>query len=1615
MNRILHNCSNHTKSLVLVTLLLLVANTLWANSDAVYEKVRVSARVNGTTSMAGLVYVSNKEENEEKIAYTNQKDLTIESTNYLGLYTPPVTVYLYVKEEGITDAVWIGWYNDAGALLQSGASDISVAIKPTQTSSPSNATLKYTAVWLQPTVEGDANGAESMLDLGVIKEYAQDLVVSQTQEYSISNYSKIEHFKLRDTDPINGFTITLDDVTEADADHKGNATMTVSYKATGIHGEKSGTTYLASTLYNGNYDGTSDFYKALHFKVKEDYTPEFKVTHDANSNALAVGTTSVGGMRTITLDANEVKDKNYAASAPMYSGFGRQQSTTVWKTYVEGEESGYEGLFTIVENPNSPTPTIQFNADAEKFKNLHEGASKTLTAELKVYCTYYDESNPAAAVEMPAPKTIYLSATVVQSNSATLLFGDNTDNPTTEVDLDTLSIGTNKNFKIPFIALNIKDMQTPIIEGEHKDFFDASISGSNVVVSIKKDASIPCGDISARITIRGTSTVDGETIKEASVNVSAEMYLGAPSVEAIGGDRKITFQWEPVFGATSYIVYKNANATQVQDTIEGTKYEEIVINNGDTRTYWFVAKNIHGCTSTIIGPVTGKAELQYITKANAAATGLKTGTAKTGNNFPWKAQRDIDVSAAFDAGGNPLFDELHIFALTTGTTTNNLLTPCLKYTKDAAEKRYVKFGDAIEETKSNNSKNSIYNFTDIKGNKKIYITGYRPYAATGTQIDEGVLLFQGYGGAVLDLYLDNCEVHANSKIGNTIAAGDSVKSDGYFADGSGAVFAIQSKSTNIAFPFNVNIHLKGSNILDATSGSKIELEVEEKGQGITDKNITHNCSPISVVAISAEDVVSLTIDDIWPTIAHANGSLNIKDNLNSDSNKPFASIDLGNSKTKLKLNGGQVHFSDVAACYQTTTYSYNIDGTKMTIYAYGIGTTNNSYNNSIAKRVCEEISIKDGTLNGPNTGVGFYANRLLIDGGTYNVTPKHFTAQGKEQSNLYNSDQKELGIFTVDNTTSNKYWTIDDTYGYADLAEKFSSMVDDLFPRAGVDGEFVNGSYHYPLSTYYVDGKSYGHASLCPNNNEVNLYLPKLNCQGVHFAWQICAPDIHINVAGRKFMMHDQVTDACPNHTDQDHTSHKYVTDYLLYMQADQYVMDVMGDEYFRPMNLGYGEIKIDKAEEAKMAPSIDIANNYEIKKKVYMLMPIEAAKWTLFAAPFDVANVYIIESYPETQLIKDYGGKRGKLPDANVPAARWAQAQRMVDLYTMWYFEGKGLDGVYDFFGDGSSDHDGDGSPDIYGKFVTDWLAYEKNVNYQQTTTGDYTPVIEKLIHYTGKTGTYPEGKTWYDANYYLYRANEWTLNEDGNFRTNWDVVTVHGGSIMQKGGVYALHFPYNSINGTHNPSATWDYWTGKYVLIESTIGPHTIEGSNSSTSTLKEASSSAKSGTATLSGNASFAEVTITNPVATMWTLDKIAVGEEDDETSRDIHEMIQKSTATIAPAQAVLFANVPAPANMRARTINYQTGEVTYEAIDEEEDTNNPGVGTGIPTIMGDVSLLVVPTEDGLNLIPREAQQVMIFTADGKMLFNKYLSAEEHINVPTGVYIVRGEKEQVKAIKK
>ena len=150
------------------------------------------------------------------------------------------------------------------------------------------------------------------------------------------------------------------------------------------------------------------------------------------------------------------------------------------------------------------------------------------------------------------------------------------------------------------------------------------------------------------------------------------------------------------------------------------------------------------------------------------------------------------------------------------------------------------------------------------------------------------------------------------------------------------------------------------------------------------------------------------------------------------------------------------------------------------------------------------------------------------------------------------------------------------------------------------------------------------------------------------------------------------------------------------------------------------------------------------------------------------------------------------------------------------------------------------------------------------------------------------------------------------------------------------------------------------------------------------------------------------------TLWALEKLGVGEEGNDTERDIHQLQEVDMGTITPAEGFLLAQIPTRNKMRARSINYKSGEVIYEET-EDVGNDNPGVATDLPTIMGDVALIVMPTETGLVMVPKYPQQVMIYDVEGKLIFNQYVVEEQSVALPSSMYIVRGEQDKIKVVKK
>ena len=114
-------------------------------------------------------------------------------------------------------------------------------------------------------------------------------------------------------------------------------------------------------------------------------------------------------------------------------------------------------------------------------------------------------------------------------------------------------------------------------------------------------------------------------------------------------------------------------------------------------------------------------------------------------------------------------------------------------------------------------------------------------------------------------------------------------------------------------------------------------------------------------------------------------------------------------------------------------------------------------------------------------------------------------------------------------------------------------------------------------------------------------------------------------------------------------------------------------------------------------------------------------------------------------------------------------------------------------------------------------------------------------------------------------------------------------------------------------------------------------------------------------------------------------------------------------LPPGESFLVVNPESISNIKGRvkSVNIATGAITWE------DDNNTTTGT--PTISGNRQMMVYTIEGGVGIIPVTAQQVSIYNAAGQLITSQYLTDEVQISLPTGIYLVSGEKDQAKVIVK
>lgn len=1119
---------------------------------------------------------------------------------------------------------------------------------------------------------------------------------------------------------------------------------------------------------------------------------------------------------------------------------------------------------------------------------------------------------------------------------------------------------------------------------------------------------------------------------EANLNIEALVYLAQPQVTAVDVKlgNAVRLQWSKVLGATHYVVYGNE---VVDEEVVRTSLDTIVVSDPAQATYTYdatsngkeilaIGKTYEFSVEAVYMPsqaanrmseavAATPVMLETITLNDLAEFNLFTGTDLykekhgTYGKAQYKEKYAIDLVPTFSATGEPLFGRLYVFGMTTsptpavfeGKTGYTILAPTTSAGSDAITPCYIfePEGNAykLKKTIPNmNMENKDKTYFDIAASgQKYYLTGFCPYATTGwTKDQSAVFLISGSNNATIDVYLHNFCVAArahtdNGKTATTeTTAGTSVLQYD-FAEGlniweivgssrvekyinvTAAVLAFQTTDT-----FRPNVHLLGNNQLlggvgCVKAGASLVNKWEVAGM---------YSSGLHVVATNTNQSTTLSIDDKWitqrdGTTIRTNGILDVRP---SGAGRPC--IDLGNAKTIVNINGGQILLKNATptSLHYLSTFALGYrkfeKNLGLTAILYGLGDDQEggSVNFNDGTISCDTLT--DAFMNGAYGQYYFNKytmkcpNNTKINGGSHNcdiMACSGPAATGGSPTNKWG----EILVSTqvpITNIPVAPYY----------LAE-IDFVTDPGQLKCVKDGDPYNGK---TLNDYYSEkGESYSHESMKAEEGFVTLMIPvqftdkEAVVETTTRNWVLCVPAVTANAEVPGAGGNLRLTLGGPASVESDET-HK--TSYILYGEMDEWIQAAT-DSYTIPEGLMGAGSSI-SLESTHFTENVLNDNSYRIEKAQYILKSVKGDEWMLFCPPFDVTNVYVLEAYPESDLVN--------LAKNNTDNALLMQAQANMDFfYYLCYYtdDGQGgtnsnLWGLYDMWYK-------DGSSRGAGKI--------------------------KLTHFTGRN---------YDAHYYLQRSSgtwEWD-DENQKFKTDWKYLpadtaanadeyykVMHGETmynvVMKKGEIYSLKFPYMYNGYRDEGNGNWDYWTGKYIIFEG-LGPQEIAGKSRHTAITADKDANA---VAVVRGNNTLAEMTVAKDNAYYCDF---TMGEQKFTGPYN-------SSEVVSPLSGFVLAdghsrNMP----RRIASIDMMTGDVTYEPGDGSENTV-----TGTPTISGDREMLVYTMAGGLGVVPVVPQHVFIYNAAGQLVVSQYLTDNTQFALPTGIYLVRGEKDQAKAMVK
>ena len=1020
-------------------------------------------------------------------------------------------------------------------------------------------------------------------------------------------------------------------------------------------------------------------------------------------------------------------------------------------------------------------------------------------------------------------------------------------------------------------------------------------------------------------------------------------------------------------------------------------------------------------------------------------TGIKTGTGLTIKNFDNTKEaklRDINVQYTYTAnGGAPLFDYVIIYGETkttdgattvtapTSTNGSNALTPCYIYQQKNG--RY----ELIRMVENANNRKKSWEEEDMKtidGKLKVYITGFCPYASTGyTKSDQGVWHFTGTSGDEIDIYLEDCYLYSRykTKRGNSFSRSNGETYSGDVARGSGAVLLFENSNKKQAqtTPMEVTIHTRRENLLKSHYGCLFEHIVGRAFQV---------SAPVHIFMPSKDHYLNsyteLNFTDEWDGYAErTNGFISLQKQVN---NAP--SIDMGNTKTVVNFHGGQVELQN--ACNSSDNYESTLAISSRTgmygpsqfrlILSRGIGTddiggTVNFYDGTttvipmdVPERYRQYYLMDE---NGTTTSCLRVPKNTFVYGGSHCMMRacSEPTSKGGAPTN----GSKPLGLY--------KYPSAPYTTGEGDNAVTHKG------------GWTANGSNGLVTPTSAPNG--YNVESVTPNTNGtdptaddyLNFWVtedyddsvkPEVDAK-ISF-WKACMTYIEAKYGTYSGSIGGATTIEFDNDGKQVEEVYN-----LLYCEIDNTMYSVINGEegeYSAPvLSPAAGQAKTEDEKYLSIPPTkvgtydgelknyITNTSDYVVKNKVYYVVPAKADVWMAFTAPFDVENVYIMETRHEADLQADAiaAMNEGKYETYRA-AMSGCQAKHNAN-FAAFFGVALALDSKKPF-------------EDIF----TDYISW---ANYQDTKQGLDKNRRDKynLVHYNS---VYASTNGWDKADYYLYHnTGDWELTNadaEGNqrFDTKWEFVTPIDGSnkvLMRQGETYSMLFPYCTGCGDELDSREyWDYWTGKLLIFESTEGGldgHTIKGAAfvGSEAILSESNdgvdiyewqqadeqgnlmssilSRVTSTTAPLAGNPTFAQMRTED--ANVYTYSEYLS-----------EQGFTESTGVVDPTRAFLYVDASiAPTGQSVLSVG-RDGMIVYR--------NTGGVTTGghTPTVGGGNDLFITAISGGINVAVAAPQQVRVISSTGAVLYNGWVSTSVDVALPIdGIYIVSGENEVQKIL--